>query len=182
MALGGLPRAPPGGGLLPHLPAPLGADRLQGDRIHSFLLGRWATRPCTRAGHLAGHPHDEPGPAKWTTARTGSCSVAAYEVPADLAGDDQRPVAAACRGRYLRRRPSALHQHPGRLPAHPRRCCQAAAVFAEAGAGREPRPAMSATLARASSSAAISSSTQAPGARRSLLVSSRLAGRGRKSR
>src|SRR6266487_126613 len=66
----GLPRAPPRGGLLPHLPAPLGADRLHGHRIHGFLPGRWAVRALRRAGHLAGHPHDEPGPARWTTART----------------------------------------------------------------------------------------------------------------
>jgi hypothetical protein len=88
----GLPRAPPGGGLLPHLPAPLGADRLHGHRIHGFLLGRWAVRALWRAGHLAGHPHDEPGPARWTTARTDlprprAPGPGAADHEADLAGD-----------------------------------------------------------------------------------------------
>jgi hypothetical protein len=50
-------------------------------------------RALWQAGHLAGHPHDEPGPARWTTARTdlprppGTGPPGPVDHGADLAGD-----------------------------------------------------------------------------------------------
>ena len=64
-------------------------------------------------------------------------------------------------------RPSSPRTPPGQVPDHPtrRRCCQAAAVFAEVGPCQGTRQRVSATLARASANAAISCSIRAPGAR-----------------